>query len=355
MALDQLFEIMDGRSTSYRTEWIKLDYDGTQFVQEKVHIRKFQAHLEATDIAPDGTDSNVTNDGHRVIESALAWNDPNGIEPPLPEIGTFHPNDTQAILITYQVDQKGGEEIGPEWWVITCTYQTYIDPVTLPAIRNDSFGGKERALEGAVARVLPDGDREFPGDAGGRWPTLDPENDLYPITNSALLPFTTPVTEQDFFVIVKLTKNLSVANWQPKTFIRDYVKRVNTEPFLEWDVDEVYMPEPPTAQEMRDKITGTKYFASIWTFWCKPITDQRPRPWNERILDVSFRRLSDDQSTWIDIVSGGQRVATEARLDGFGFAADPTTPLVFQEYQTKYKADFNIINTDDGSFSLLVP
>ena len=137
MALIDFGENWDGRGTQYRAQFLRGLPAGTT-VQEKQHVRTFYAETDDPEA-----------DGQEVIDLALAWTGPG---PPLPASWSPHPQDADALLVTYEALQKDV----PEVWQLKATYSTYLDPIQEPAEISWSGASEMRVLVGAQTFITYD-------------------------------------------------------------------------------------------------------------------------------------------------------------------------------------------------------
>lgn len=321
MAVTALELIWEGETTTFAQEFRQVSTG--VFVQERRHVVRFQYVLDNFNV------STAT-----ILAQAITAG--------LPVIGSLHPDDTAAWLATYNVTRNSESANHGN---IDCNYTTSPNPLDEPAGVSYGDSSTERVFEGAEAFVNADGSEELPGDPTGSWPDLAP-TDPYPITNSAFNQFIPPPADQESYMVLTITKNLSVAQWAPFTFLQNYVRRINSAVFtvkgIAFPIKSVFLARPPRADEQYDKNTGVRYYRTSWEFWC------RERGWDLVLGDFGYRELNvasspefGDRPIYGQL--SGAPVTEPVKLDGQGQKADQTQPTFFLRFRVRKLADFTTL------------
>lgn len=337
MALVELAETWDGRSTNYKPEFRR-----GSWIQERTHVRVY--HVEV---------STRLHTSQEVLTLALAAG--------LPATWTVHPSDPLAQVWSYDVANNTD---APEFWTIRVNYQTAPHPVDEPADIEWGDGSFEFVLEGAQAWIDSSG-TEHTADASP-YPGLTAD-DFYPITNSALDPFDPPPTDPEHYRILTVKKNFDLitgytgtgtgvtptSGFDPRIMDRDFSRYVNNVPFVVPGVGEpfengtVFLAEHPRA--VRQFRNAVEFWQVTFTFWI------RARGWELRILDMGYRRFavadtpgyfSGEENTVI--YRGTQPAQNPVKLDGAGNEAAIGNPPVILRYRLRGLCDFNELNLFEG-------
>jgi len=338
MALIDSGEQWEARGTQYRADFRRGFVPG-EVVQEKQHVRAYYAETDDPQM-----------DGQAVIAAALAWAGPG---PPLPAAWSAHPNDPDALLVTYEALQKDV----PEVWQLKANYSTYLDPVQEAAEISWSGAANQWVIEGAQTWISDDGVEHTADEAP--YPGL-PVGSPYPITNSAYDAFSPPPAEQEPYAILTVQKNFTIptaaiaiptpqAGYDPLLVQTNYLNRINSVPFAvpgvpaSFPKDTVLLAGQPAAKWMFVK--AVQYFQTTWLFWV------RQRPWYLRAADMGWNQFYQKPlggPEWKGrIFVGNQFSANQQKLDGSGHLK--TTPgTVYLTYRTKLRADFNELNLFQG-------
>jgi hypothetical protein len=338
MALIDFGEEWNGRSTQYRTDF-RRGIAPVVYIQEKQHVRTFYAETD------DGT-----TDGQAVITDALAWAGPGA---PLPIAWSAHPNDANALLVTYEAAQQQT----PEVWQLRANYATYLDPILEPADLQWAGQATNWVVEGAQTWIDSAGTEHDATTAP--YPGL-PAGSLYPVTNSAYEMFSPPPTELEPYRVLTVLKNFAIPasaatiptptnGFDPLLIDNNYTYRINSQPFTvpgcptPFPVDTVLLSAPPQAKWTFQKAEA--FYATSWVFWI------RKRPWYLRAADMGWNQLvnaADPTQGTVRIVVNGQFSANQQKLNGAGRYAPGRTPVVYLTYRTKLRADFNELNLFQG-------
>lgn len=344
--LDALDELWEMRGTRYKPEFRR-----GSWIQERSHVRTFRAHT-----------LDVLTDPQQVIDEALVWT---GGPEPLPKVWAAHPSDPIALMRNHEATQRHDN---PQYWLLTCNYDTFPDPINEPAIIEFGSASREWIFEGAEAFVLDDDTESLPTDYP--YPNLTAK-DLYPITNSAIDVFDPPPTDQEFFRTIIVTRNFkrketkdcmglgsstsTVAGgvtpyygFDPRVVDAYYSRRVNSVPFTvpgickPLSANTVFLVEPPSArEEFRNNIA---YLSTRWVF------HYRERGWELRIADLGYRQnavsgepwwLSGQEPKIIYPGISGQPAQNPQKLDGNGDVQPLGLPAIFLRYRVRKLADFN--------------
>jgi hypothetical protein len=326
MALIDFGENWEARGTQYRADFRRGFVPG-EVVQEKQHVRTFYAETDDPQM-----------DGEGVIAAALAWAGPG---PPLPPAWDPHPNDPNALLVTYEARQRDV----PEVWQLSANYSTYLDPIQEAAEIAWAGAANQWVVEDALSYFdLVTGD-EITGPVS--------------VTNSAGDRFSPPPAELEPYAILTVTKNFAIptaaipiptppAGYDPLLVQSNYVNRLNRTPFAvpgvpaSFPVDTVLLSGQPAAKWMFQK--AVQYYQTSWVFWV------RKRPWYLRAADMGWNQWADKAigSSYVRIVINGQFSANQQCLDGNGALAARGAPVVYLTYRTKDRADFNELNLFQG-------
>ncbi len=272
--------------------------------------------------------------------------------PLLPRLGNGYPSDPPAVCVAVKPQQ---DDETPLRWMVTIDYDTQPETPQKLANQQQPSGG------GGPGGGSPQGPGQVPENPLARPPSwkggfqqttkvlaeafkFDPAtgNQLpgsVPVRNSAKLPFDPPVTVEESYVVLTVTRNVALLDLGKLKDLRD---AVNSKPW--------YGLNPRCARVVGIDF-GSKFENNVF-FW--ELSHQiaiKDDTWDLRKLDAGFavliheQRLNDPQGgvdRWKVITDeNGEPIKEPVPLDGAGGQkkpGDPETYLVFQGYKQR---DFN--------------